>query len=267
MSAALAWILSTLRKHWLHIVLIAVAVIGAKIFYGCGRDSRADEVAELTTKLVSSERTVEIEKGLFAIKTVEVEDLKDLLSKLGEENEELAATVRKGQMEVIALNELVIKWRRAYEAAVKATQTEEPPVDPGGPPRKRVEFAGAVGPIHVEGHTMTDPPEAYLRWHQVDPLRITVAITKNRDGTYSTIVGTSDDAIEVDIRNAVLDLSSLRPRWYQRLWAEAGVDLVGDRSVRAGLSYRWDRWSVGASCQTSADTSGCGASLGFRIFK
>ncbi len=229
--------------------------------------SRDDQIADLITKLSTSEQTREVEKGLFAKKVTEVEDLKDLLSKLGEENSDLAELVKKGQMDIIALNQLVIKWKGAYYAVLNGHQTEEPPVTPGDPARKRVDFDGPVGPMRVWGHTLTDPPVAYLNWEQVSPIKITVGITKNRDGTYSTIVDTAPPGLGVEVTNALLDLSSLRPKWYQRIWVDLGVDGLGDRGVSAGLSYRLDRWSLGASCRTTADERSCGLTAGFRVFR
>lgn len=259
--------LSLLKKYWAIALALAGLLAVGYVGYGCGRRSQDAAIAELTTKLATSEQTVEIEKGLYAKKAAEVEGLNDLITKIGAENTALAETVKKGQMDVIALNALVLKWKKAYEAEVNAHQTEEPPVVPGDPPRKRVDFSGRVGPISVVGHTLTDPPTAFLKWEQTDPLRITVAVTRNRNGTYSTLVNTSNDEIAVDIQSAVVDLSSLRPRWYQRIWVDAGVGLLMGQGANLGLSYRFDRFALGVSCSVWKDGKACGLTAGYRIFR
>lgn len=261
----ISWIKSNLRlivgAAW-----IAASVIAFVSIKGC-IDEKNDRIAELTTKLVTSEQTVEVERGLFAKKAAEVTDLKDLLAKMGEENTKLAELVRRGEMEVLTLNQLVIRWKKAYEGAVAANQTEEPPVVPGDPPRTRVEFTGVLGPFSVSGHTLSNPPEAWLHLSQFRPLRLTVAVTKNRDGTFSSLVTSDDDNIQTEIAVSAVDASVLRPRWRQRIWVEGRVNVLGDRSASVGLSYRMDRWSLGVSCLYGEATSGCGVTAGYRLFK
>ncbi len=247
-------------------VLAIVSVIGYG-GYSCGARSRDAQIADLTTKLATSEQTIEIERGIVAKKSAELTDLADLLAKTGAENERLAALVKRGQMEILTLNQLVVKWKKAYEAAVEASQTEEPPVIPDGPPRKKVTFSGRVGPITVDGHTLTDPPEAFLKWSQIDPLRLTLIVTKNKDGTFSSIVSSSDDDIATEITVSAVDVSVVAPTWKQRIWVNAGVDFLGDRRVFGGVSYHFDRLALGAECSGWTDGSACGLTVGFRPFK
>lgn len=259
--------LGTLKRYWaIALVVLGLLAVGY-VGYGCGKRTASGKIADLTTRLVTSEQTVEVEKGLYAKKSAEVDDLKDLVSKLGEDNQTLQKLIDDGKMEVIALNELVIKWKKAYKAAVDAHQGEEPPETPGDPPRKRVDFQGPVGPFVVKGHTLTDPAQAWLEIDQVMPLRLKIALTKNRDGTYSTLVDSGTTEVDVDIKVSAIDPKVFDPKWYQRLWLELGADFYGDKAGRVGLSYRWSRWSLGASCTLGQDTSGCGATVGYRIFK
>lgn len=245
-----------------YFILAAVVLVAVFCFY-IGKHFHDNEIADLSSRLASSEKTVEIDKGLFAKKTEELTDLKDLIAKLGVENESLSQQIKKSKAEVIALDQLVLKWKNAYEAEVSAHQS----VDPSNPERKRVDFSGSVGPIHVDGYTLTDPPKAFLKWIQTEPLKITVAIVKNYNGTLSTLVTTSNKDIDVDISNASFDPHALSPKWYQRLWVDGGIDFYNNKSFRFGLSYKQDKWSVGTSCSTDLSSFGCGLTLGFRIFK
>ncbi len=264
-------IVSFLKNRWTLIVkclavFAVVATIGY-VGYSCGARSRDEKIADLTTKLASSEQTVEIERGIVAKKSAELRDLADLLAKTGEENERLAALVKQGKMQILTLNQLVVKWKKAYEATVEASQTEEPPVVPDGTPRKKVTFSGRVGPITVEGHTLTDPPQAFLKWSQIDPLRLTLVVTKNKDGTFSSIVSSSDEDIATEVTVSAVDVSVVAPNWKQRIWVNAGVDFLGDRRVFGGVSYNFDRMSLGVECSAWTGASGCGLSMGFRPFK
>lgn len=228
---------------------------------------RDNEIAQLATQLMTSEETAEFAKNLYVRKLEVIDDLNKMISVIGEENVKLAELLKKSQAEVLSLNSLVVKWKKAYEAALKASQTEVPPVEPGGPVRKRVDFSADMGYIGVTGHTLTDPPEGHVRVDQLRPLRLTLAVTKNRDGTWSSLVTSSEDNVGVDIAVSGIDLSVIKPRWYQRIWVDAGFELTGSPGATLGASYRWDRWSLGASCRLSPDGNGCGGTMGFRIFK
>lgn len=231
-------------------------------------DKKNDRIAELATKLISTEQTLEIEKGLFARKSLEAEDLKDLLSKLGEDNAKLQKLIDDAQSEILTLNTLVIKWRKAYYVVLNGSQTETPPPVPGDPPRVEVTFDGRAGPLRLWGSTKTNPPQAFLNWEQIDPLKLTVAVVRNRDGTYSTIVNSPDLNVQADITFSGTDPSVLRPKWYQRVWVDFGVEPLGTKGAQAGLSYRMDRWSLGAYCHVdTGEGRSCGLSAGFRLFK
>lgn len=263
----LGWI-----KRRLRLVVGVLALLAAVVIFLGVRSmvtSRDKRIADLITQLASSEETREIEKGLYAKKVIEVEDLKDLITKLGEDNTKLAEIIEQGKMEVISLTQLVVKWKNAYSAAVAANQTEVPPTVPGDPPRKRVEFDGPVGPMRVWGHTLTDPPQAFLNWEQTVPIKMAIAITKNRDGTFSVLAQATPDDVRIDVEGAFFDRSIFALRWYQRVWVDLGIEPLGTKGVQVGLSYRMNKWSLGLYCRSDAATAdrGCGAAVGYRPFR
>src|SRR5687767_3143243 len=103
--------LDLLKKYWaIALVVIGLLAVGY-VGYGCGKRSAQGQIAELATKLATSEQTIEIEKGLYAKKVAEVEDLGDLINELGEENIKLFKQTVKAEQEVLALNQLVLKWK------------------------------------------------------------------------------------------------------------------------------------------------------------
>lgn len=262
----IAWI-----KSKITIILLGLATVGLTLsclyLWMRWSDSKND-VAGLATKLATSEKTLEISQGLFAIKVHEVEGLASALeyikSKSGKEISALQEQLRKAQQEILSLNSLVVKWRSAYEGLLEATQGEE--TGPDGQVRHRVDFRRDFGYIGVSGYTLTDPPEGYVKVEQLRPLKLTLAMTKNRNGTWSSLVTSSEDNVAVDIDVSALDLSVISPRWYQRLWGEVGGDFLGAKDVSLGVRYVSDRWSLGASCRVG-DAKGCGLTAGFRIFK
>ncbi len=257
-----------MRRIWPFIAggIVLVIVILA-IGYRFGQRSRDAEITELAIKLATSEQTIEISRGVYATQTREIGDLKELIAKVGEENLGLAEQLRRSRAELLTLGTLVVKWKKAYESLLNSTQTEEPPVTPGDPPRKRVDFVGDLGPIHASGHTLTDPPQAYLKLEQTRPLRLTVAVARNPNGTWSTYTTSSEENMEVEVALSGVDTGILSPKWYQRIWVDVGADFIGDPRGSIGLSYKFDRVSVGASCSVLADARGCGLTAGYRLFK
>lgn len=259
------------KFKYVGIVLTIAAIFASGVT--CGRKLRGREIADLSTKLASSEKTVEVQKNLYATKTHELDDiagkLKDaeIFSKHDREMiKTLLDEIEKAHAKILTLDSLVIKWKKAYEGALAANQGQEPPSTPGGVERKRVDFNGALGFMNVRGHTLTDPAEAFLHIEQARPLVLQVAVTKNRDGTWSTYVESSEDDVGVDVKLSGIDLSVVRPTFRQRLWIDSGVYFLGGAMATIGVSYRGNRWSLGASCG-AGDARTCGLTFGLRPFE
>ena len=119
------------------------------------------DIAALKTELAKNTETVEIQKGLYATEAIKTFKLQTLLDVSRDEVAKLAQHLEDTNAKLLTTEQISIRWKKAYEAALKANQTEEPPVDTGGQPRKRVDFTGDLGPIRATGHTLTDPPEPF----------------------------------------------------------------------------------------------------------
>jgi hypothetical protein len=242
------------------LVLLAVGAVGY-IFYGCGARSRDDEVAEIATRLAANETTLEIQRGLYATKIVEMGDLTKLLDDTRDEVKALKKQIDASQAQLLTTQQLVVKWKKAFEGAVNAHQSEP---EPG---RKRVDFEKGFGPIGVTGFTLTDPAEGFVSVQQLRPLKLVVAVARNRDGTWASYVTSSEPDMAVDVTLGGVDVGVLSLGWRQRIWIDAGVDFVAGRRVSLGASYRFDRVSLGAACSVWEDGQGCGLTAGFRPFK
>jgi len=253
--------------------LVAIG-LGAVAFFGyrCGGQSREKELADLAQKLVAAHKTIEVEKGLYAEKLIELRDLTLILDTSQDEIKKLKGQLDKTGAELLTHQKLVIKWKTAYEKLLEASQTDETPTEP--PPancpaiRKRVDFKGDLGPIYASGHTLTDPAEAFLKLEQTEPLIVTVSVAQERDGTWKSYATSSDDNLAVDISLAGVNPYVLNPKWYQKIWVELGATFLGDPAATVHAGYYGDRYSVGATCYgTTTNAAGCGATFGFRPFK
>lgn len=255
------WI--TKNFKYLGVLLTIVALFAAGV--SCGRKLREKEIAELTTRLAENDKTIELDKDLYAKNLRIIQDLNILLKVKDDSSKELSAQIDKMNAQILSLNQLVVKWKKAYEGALQTGQTEQPPANPGDPVRKRVDFKRDFGFIGASGYTLTDPPEGFIKIEQLRPLKLTLAVTKNKDGTWSSLVQSSEDNVQVDIGISGLDLSVIKPRWYQKLWVDSGTYFLGGAMATIGASYRGDRWSLGASC-AAGDAKTCGITIGFKPF-
>jgi hypothetical protein len=233
------------------------------------RDRKAsDEIADLKTELAKTHDTVMVKEGLYVTEAVKTFKLQALLDTSRAEVASLARELDDMKAQLLTTTQISLGWKKAYEEALKAQQTEEPPTDPGGVPRKRVEFEGNLGPIRATGHTLTDPPEAFLKLEQVTPLLLTVSVAQNKDRTWSTFVTSSDPNVDVKVNLSGVNPLVISPKWYQRIWMDLGAAALGDPAGYLGLSWRGDRFSVGGMCYASGGSmNGCGATLGVRLFK
>lgn len=284
-------ILFFLKNLWaktkLYVFLAALgAVLTAFAWQSCAskRQHDADRrtIQELSQKLVSSEKTTEVLKDLYAKEAVKTNDLVALLEATSADSaaskEELGALRKQlketGDQLAIA-DRLVIKWKHAYEGAVEASQHDVPGTDPDGtgplPPvvRKQVDFSKDWGFIGVHGYTLTDPPEGYVVIEQLRPLKLTVAVARGNDRQWRAYVKSSEENVQVDIDLAGVDENVLLPRksWRDRLWVDGSVGFLGKRNVGLVISYRFDRYSIGTGCAVGVGSYTCGLLLGFRPFK
>ncbi len=255
-------------KGYLGVIIVVVAVAGASVIaFNCGSRRSASTVADLSTKLAQNEKTIELKDCLYATKIVEMTSLTGLLDTSQKQVAELKSQLDASQAQLLTTQQLVVRWKQAYEGAVNAHQTDGGQGS-GGIVRKRVDFDKDFGPISVTGHTLTDPPEGYVAVTQTRPLKLTVAVARNKDGTWSSYVTSSETNMDVQVALGAVDPGVTGPSWRQRIYLDLGAFALGGTGASVGMSYHFDRWSLGTSCAAWAGgTVGCGLTAGFRIFK
>ncbi len=251
-------------------IALAGVVIVSSLLYDCGKRSAQNQVADLTTKLAESEKTVQLKDGLYATKIVEESNIQNLLDGSRKEVEALKKQLSDSQAQLLTTQQVALKWKQAYEASLKSQQSDGGKgTGPDGQPteRKRVDFAGDLGPIHATGHTLTDPPESYLKLDQTRPLILTVSVAKNKDGQWQSYVTSSEPNIDAQVNLGGVDPGVTSPTWRERIWLDVGFAAIGGQGGQVGLSYHFDRWSLGAFCMAYPGGDACGVSAGFRLFK
>ena len=253
---------------WKYVWPIGVTLLLAMLLFGgyrCGQSSRDDEVGGLLVKLTQTQKTSEIKEGLYATSLVQMGDLNRLLTEKDVEVARLKKTIDDTKALVLTTERVEVRWKQAYSAPTEATQVPVP-APTTGLIRQRVDFRHDFGPFLVSGYTLTDPPEGNVTVTQGRPLDLTLAVARNRDGTWSSLVTSSEPGMAVNVTLGGVDPGILKPRWYQRLWATTSVSALPDPGASLGLEYRGDRVSLGPQCQAWSGGWGCGLSFGLRIF-
>jgi hypothetical protein len=233
-------------KYFLFTVLglLVVGVIGGALI----KRHYDSEMARLRNEVAVRDETIEIQKGVYSKLALETDDLKSLLNSKDAEIKGLLAQVKKNKEDLLAANQLVVYWKKAYEAKGSGTQTETP--GENGVVRKRVDFKKDFGAIGVTGWTITDPAEYSLKVEQLRPLQITLAVSQDASGAWHSYATSNDENSAVDIKLAAVNPYLLEPRWYERI--QFNAMLAGGNAgsgfgvlVGAGASYRMKQFDLG----------------------
>ena len=200
------------------IALLLVVVIWGAV----GKWQTDREMTRLRNEVAVRDQTIEVQKGVFTKLTIESDNLRKLLDSKDEQIQGLTDQLKKSKEDLLVANQLVIKWKKAYEGAVDAHQDPEDPAQPG---RTKVSFQKDWGMIGVKGWTLTNPAEAWVSVNQLRPLKVTVAVSQDKAGAWHTYATSSEENVGIDIALASVNPYLLEPKWYEKI--QLGASLAG----------------------------------------
>ena len=260
---------------------LKVAVIGlgalmlALVIYGLfARRAYEKQLLDMSNSLAERDKTIEVQKGVYDKLTVQNREVEDLLTSKDTEIVQLKADLDKAHQDLLTATNLVVQWKKAYEAVVASTQTTVPSDGTHGE-RVKVSFTKDFGYIGTEGYCLTNPPETYIKIQQNRPLKLTVAIAQDQDKVWHTYTTSSEDNVGVDIQLTGVDPWMMDPKWYSRIGVSTLLALGSNPSGMAalagvGLTLDIGNVSVGPSVMVSLaneTTKYVGGSLIWRPFK
>lgn len=225
-------------------ILVIVCLMAALVWT---HELHQRELTRLRNEVANRDSTIEVQKGVFSRRSLEIGDLKTALDSKDTQIVGLLAEIKKGHEALLTANQLALKWREAYQAVGKGTQVE---VIGEGASRKRVDFAKGFGTIAVSGWTLTDPPEYSLKVEQTKPLILTLALSQDTTGAWHSYVTSDDSNTIADIKVSAVSPYVLEPRWYQRLrlhgFVAGGLNEPGFGIIAGGgVSYELGRYEIG----------------------
>lgn len=218
--------------------LLVLAIVGATSFT-LASNAASKKITNLQNEIARRDTTIEVQKNVYTKLAMNMQNVMSTLDMTIAENKRLDEELRKRKAEVLSAQTLTVQWKKAYEAAIKGNQTEEIPG------RKKIEFEKDFGYIVVKGHTITDPPEAFIRVSQGRALRLSLVLTQEHDRSWRSYVTSSEENIAVDISISAVNPRMLDPKWYEKIGLHADIGLGSGFLVGVGASYKIGKFTVG----------------------
>ena len=229
--------------------LLIFFLAGAAYFYISER-KHDDEIRKLTNAISIQAETIEISKDVYEKQSVEIKTLNGLLKTSSEANKRMLEEIEKRELKIASLNQLVVYWKKAYEGAVEATEEEEGEVSPDcqvecSKVRTKVTFQKDFGFIRVDGHTLTHPPEGFVKVEQVRPLRLTLAVVQDSAKKWSAIVSSSEENVGVNIELSSVDPFINKQKWYQKIGVGTTVAVGQGLMSSVSATYQIGNFDIG----------------------
>jgi hypothetical protein len=227
---------SLLLKHWFGF-LMALIISALLLYHGFKVRQYQNTVVKLQNEAALKDKTIEEAKGLYEHLTIQSSNVQGQLNSKDVQISELENQIAHGHEQLDSATSIALAWKQAYAGLAQAKQTQvKPPA--GSPPstvdRLRVDFSKTWDFIGASGYTLTSPPEAYLKIEQLRPLKLTLAVSRGKDGAWHSYVTSSESNVNADISVSVIDPNIRKEKWYSRLGIQGGLG-VGTTSTGLGL--------------------------------
>lgn len=227
-------------------ITLGALLLAGVLYFAYQKHTFEAQVRDLQNQVAQRDKTIEVQKDVYAKLTLQVDDLKTSIDTSTAEGKRLADEVAKTKGELVTVTNTLVQLKKQV-AEGKGTQTDVPGGKPGDPARKRVDFAKDFGFAGVTGFTLTDPPEYHLELGQGSrPLKLALALTQQKDRSWRTLVTSSDSNVAVDIGVTAVNPLVLEPKWYEglKLTADLGFG-SGGALGGVGASFKLGQFDLG----------------------
>ena len=233
------------------------------------------KIVELQNEIALRDKTIEVQRGVYQKLTVQAHDLTKLLDDKDVELSALRNQLKKQGSDLLTANTIIATLKKDLESAGHV----KPPEPTEGVVRK-VEFDSGsdFDPFAVSGYTTVNcekPIErsASLQLQQTTPLKFSIIVSQDKDGTWRTSTSSSSDKFDVNIALAAVNPYLLDEKWYEKISfaVEAGVDTGLGMFAGGGIDVEIGKFDVGprvgAVIQRDGVAAFFGASFAWHPFK
>jgi hypothetical protein len=206
------------------------------------RNQYEKKIAALQNQVATQATTIEVQKGVFEKQAQDVTKLQNLIDTSTTQGKALSDQLSKTDSQVANLTNLVIQLK-AQVAKGQGT-VDHPPETPG---ESRVSFDQAFGLFKVSGFTLAPSGKYELHLDQALPLKIGVAVARDREGVWHSFATSSDETMKIDLGMTGVDTSLFAPSWYEKLKLQGDLGVGDGVLVGLGMTYKFGHFDVGPS--------------------
>jgi len=253
-------------------LLLALAFAGFMTFRDHQRIAR---VIDLQNEIARRDKTIEVQEGVYQKLALQTKDLSELLDKKDVELSALQEQLKEQGSELLTANTIVVKLRKD----LRDVQSIVAISDPENPSIKKINFntKERLDPFQIVGKVEIDcdnnKAQFEVNLKQRSPIKFSVLVSQDSDGTWRSSATSSTKIFEVDIGLAAVNPYLLEPKWYEKIGIGVDVGVSGSPGVLAGigLSYEIGKFEVGPKAWFTAQPQGVspffGATLIWHPFK
>jgi len=254
------------------LVLVALCFAG---YITLREQAHNEEIVKLKNEIALRDKTIEVQQGVYQKLTIQSHDLAKLLDTKDVELTSLRKQLKTQGSDLLTANTIIATLKKQLESSGNV----KPPQPTETATVRKVEFESGSDfePFAVSGYTTVncEKPEersAKLLMKQVAPLKFSVVVSQDKDGTWRTSTTSSSDKFDVNIGLAAVNPFLLEEKWYEKLSfvLEAGVGTNPGLLAGGGVDVEIGKFDVGPRVWAVVDRGASayfGASLAWHPFK
>lgn len=254
-------------------LLLALAFAGFMTY----RDSQhSARIVELQNQVAARDNTIEVQEGVYQKLTLQTDDLTKLLDNKDAELMTLRNQLKKQNSELLSVNTIVVKLRKDLQDIKNVVVVVTDPAKPGVK-RVDIDTEDRLDPFQVTGNATVDCDTNQANYRinlgQRSPIKFSVVVSQDKDGTWRSSATSSTKTFEVDIGLAAVNPYLLEEKWYEKLSLalELGVGTRPGLLAGAGVDVEIGKFDIGPRVWAVVDTQGAspyfGVSFAWHPFK
>lgn len=245
-----------------YITIVLMLVLTVAIVVGAvKRNAYESKLIELQNKVAANDITTEIGKGLYEKQTLQLKNVMDALDKKDAQVKELNKQLKASGEKLLTATTATLMWKHAYEGVAATTgstlpssyaSSDETTHEASSSPadRFRIDFSKDFGYIGVTGYTLTNPTFAFVSVKQNRPLRVTLALSQDKDKVWHTYVTSSEENVDADVTVSAVNPYFSKKSWYENIGFSTALGVgTTDRGAGVllgfGLDYRLNQFNFG----------------------
>lgn len=237
------------------LAVVGVALLAALAFAGFMtlRDhERVAQIVALQNEVAKRDTTIETQKGLYQKLAISSADLQGLLDTQDQQLKELRDQLKKSGDQLLTANSVIAQLKKDLKSATGTVVVQ--PADPQDPLKivSHYDSNADFDPFQVLVDTkvdcaMKDKPQYAVTLHQFKPLKISVAVSQLKDGSWRASATSSSENFNLDIGLAAVNPYLLEEKWYEKidLVVETGISVNLGLLTGVGADIELGKFAVG----------------------